>query len=165
MALESVAAHYRRAGWTVHERPQVGDDAPFFRPDLLLERKGHTRAVLLREEPASAFELGKFAAQCKRHGLPGLVVCEVDSGVERACELHGLELLNVQEFYAAPRAPTVVLSAPPNLPVSPSPLPPSAATVSRAAQPGIPWWRWGFVAAIWLAALFAVARWIITYAD
>lgn len=166
MVLAGVIAHYRKAGWTVLERPTVGQEAPFFRPDLVLQRKGQTRAVLVREEPPGPLELGTFAAHCKRHDIPGLVICPVEEAVQAACDLHGLDALDVDQFYVAAQAPAIMASPPLAAPTAPAPPPrppgPAVAT-TLGTRATIPWWRWAIVGAIWAAALLAVGRWYALY--
>lgn len=159
MVLAAVAAHFRRAGWTVLERPVLATEPPPFRPDLVLERRGFRAAVLIREEPPGPFEVANFARQCKRHGLDGTIISPRDEPVLQAAELHGLSVLDVEDFYA----PAPALVTPPMAGPTAASAPEMVfqeLEVPATKVPRVRWWRWAVVAAIWVAAITAVLQWI-----
>ncbi len=153
MFLRRVAHHFHEAGWSVDLEPRTPPSADPV--DLVVSRRGATKAVLVREEPPGPFEVARFGAACKKMGVPGILVCPDDAAVVEFCEQAGLEFLPGEGIGEVP----VIGAAPP----PPPPTFPERETVTaptlvgaptKAVQgPGIPWWRWAIVAAIWTAAL------------
>lgn len=157
MLSERAREHYESLGWSVAESPElrVGPDA--FRPELLATKGPRTKAVRIDEDPLGKFQIGMFAAACKRGGFQGVVICPVDPDVIAACEEMGVEYLSPERLGKAvfvPRSGPPVAAPAPAEPA----LAPASAPAAEAAAPTIPWWRWAIVAVVWALALYVVWR-------
>lgn len=155
--VERAREHYESLGWTVTDAPELRVGPDVLRPELLATKGPRTKAVRIDEDPLGKFQIGMFAAACKRGSLQGVVICPIGDDVIAACEEMGVEYLSPEGLGRAIFLPK---AGPPVAQESAAPVPTPAAVSApeAAARATVPWWRWAIVAVVWSFALYFVWR-------